>query len=333
MTESAGTDADGLSVLGDSAMAQVDALAATAGVRLVPVTTAAGHHEVAGVFSTVWDAPPAAGPVRAGTMRAAQHVGAYVMGIHPVDDEPTGVLAVGEGNDVDAGPMVGASFAFHGADGHLHSHVTGVLADWQGRGLGLVTKLHQRAWCLQRGIDRVTWTFDPLVQRNARFNLQRLGAGLEEYLPSFYGPMTDGINAGDDTDRAFVVWHLDSPAVARAVAEACRRRLDPAGSLQRHGRDREPGTDAVAAATAGNDHGVVAIVTNEDDRPRTEAAPVGTSTVAVATPRDIEALRRLDPDLALQWRHAVREAMHPRLEAGWRVVGMSGEGSYLMEAP
>lgn len=332
MTEPPGADADALAVLGDSAMAQVEALAATAGVRVVPVTTAAGHHEVAGVFSRVWDAPPEAGPVRAGTMRAAEHVGAYVMGIHPVDDEPTGVQVGDDGNGVGPGPMVGASFAFHGADGHLHSHVTGVLADWQGRGLGLLTKLHQRAWCLQHGIARVTWTFDPLVQRNAHFNLERLGVSLVEYLPSFYGPMTDGINAGDDTDRAFVVWHLDSPDVAQAVAETCRR-LDPPGAPRRHGRDRDVATDVVTSAAAASGRDAVAIVTDEDDRPCTEAAPVGIATVAVATPRDIETLRRRDPALALQWRHAVREAMHPRLQAGWRVVGVTVEGSYLMEAP
>ena len=379
MSERGGPD-DALSRLGDDAMVQVDALAVAAQVRLAPVTSAAGHHDVARVFCEIWNAPPTAGPVRAGTMRAAQHVGAYVMGIHTADPDRAGVdpdpvgmdpgsgemdpgsagmdpagvdpaaVAPGEVDPDpdraagDRGQMIGASFAFHGADGHLHSHVTGVLAEWQGRGLGLVTKLHQRAWCLQRGIDRVTWTFDPLVQRNARFNLQRLGAELVEYLPSFYGPMTDGINAGDDTDRAFVVWNLDSPEVTQAVAAASRRRLAPPhddGLTDRdpdrdHGRtDRDPGRDdPLADPHADPRHGPVAVVRADDaGRPVVVAAHDDARVVAVATPGNIESLRRTDPELALRWRHAVRDAMHPRLTAGWRVAGITAAGTYLLEAP
>ena len=43
--------------------------------------------------------------------------------------------------------------------------------------------------------------FDPLVRRNARLNLVRLGADVTDYLPDFYGAMDDAVNAGDRSDR------------------------------------------------------------------------------------------------------------------------------------
>ena len=39
-----------------------------------------------------------------------------------------------------------------------------------------------------------------------------------EYLPNFYGPMLDGINGDDDTDRLLVRWRLRDPAVVAACA-------------------------------------------------------------------------------------------------------------------
>lgn len=292
----------------DTAMAQVDALARGAGVEVVAVDTAAGHHEVAEVFRSVWGSAPNQGPVRPGTMRAAQHVGAYVVGLHVV----TGPRA---------GDMVAASFAFHGADGQLHSHITGVVTEWQGRGLGQIAKLHQRAWCLQRGVDRVTWTFDPLVRRNAHFNLVTLGAEFTEYLPSFYGPLPDGINAGDDTDRAFIVWNLGAASVHAAVASACGGNAS--------GRSRPAGEHLDAAAGPS----VPPILVDRGGEPVHLTAPAGATQVAVAIPADIERVRREDPACGARWRRAVRTAMVARLADGWRIAEFTVDGTYLLEAP
>ena len=67
-------------------------------------------------------------------------------------------------------------------------------------------KLHQRAWAADHGLTWVTWTFDPLVRRNAWFNIDVLGAQVHEYLVDFYGPIDDAINAGDESDRLLVAW-------------------------------------------------------------------------------------------------------------------------------
>jgi predicted GNAT superfamily acetyltransferase len=105
--------------------------------------------------------------------------------------------------------VVGASVGVVGvSDGHvhLHSHITGVIPSEQGSGVGLALKRHQRAWARQRGMDRIVWTFDPLVRRNAQFNLARLGARVTRYEVDFYGPVRDAINGDDDTDRLVVEW-------------------------------------------------------------------------------------------------------------------------------
>ena len=46
----------------------------------------------------------------------------------------------------------------------------------RGRNLGRALKLYQRQWAIDRGLSEITWTFDPLVSRNAYFNLVKLGA-------------------------------------------------------------------------------------------------------------------------------------------------------------
>src|SRR3954452_18285336 len=125
---------------------------------------------------------------------------------------------------------VAAAIGFRGDDGdgpHLHSHIAGVLPQWQGSGGGHLIKEHQRSWALARGLDRVTWTFDPLVSRNAYFNVVKLGAQLTRYYVDLYGRMIDGINDGDETDRCLVTWRLDS-AQARSAANGGHVPVDVA---------------------------------------------------------------------------------------------------------
>lgn len=110
--------------------------------------------------------------------------------------------------------MVGASVGFladhHGARA-LHSHVTGVAESMRHAGVGRAIKLHQRRWAAEHGLEWITWTFDPLVRRNAWFNIAILGADVDAYLPSFYGTMTDAINAGDESDRLLMAWDVTAP--------------------------------------------------------------------------------------------------------------------------
>ena len=142
----------------------------------------------------------------------------------------------------DGSRMVGGSWGFLTWDGRtlgLHSHITGVLPAYRGGG-GYALKMAQRDWCLERAIDTVTWTFDPMIARNAAFNLRKLGAVGVAFLPDFYGPMSDAFNAGEPTDRIEVVWDLrasprrappeDAEAVPIPADYLALRETDPAAA-------------------------------------------------------------------------------------------------------
>lgn len=119
--------------------------------------------------------------------------------------------------------LVGYTLAVVGiCDGviYLHSHMTGVHADYRDRGVGRMLKLFQREEALSRDIRLIRWTFDPLEMRNARFNFNRLGAICRKYLPNFYGVTSSPLHRGMATDRLLAEWHLDSPRVVAAVAGA-----------------------------------------------------------------------------------------------------------------
>jgi predicted GNAT superfamily acetyltransferase len=144
---------------------------------------------------------------------------------------------------------------------HLHSHITGVLPERQHLGIGHGLKVAQRDWCLANGIREVTWTFDPMLARNAHFNLRKLGAVAEAVLPAFYGPMDDAVNRGEVTDRLETHWYLvDAPADRRRVADAdaartvtipsdypALRAADPARAEAERRRVRQELVDGFAA--------------------------------------------------------------------------------------
>jgi predicted GNAT superfamily acetyltransferase len=210
------------------------------------------------------------------------------------------------GGAYDGDELIGACVGFFGAPAEvtMHSHVAGVSGAARGRNVGFALKLHQRAWALQRGVTAISWTFDPLVRRNAYFNLVKLGARPTEYLTNFYGLMEDGINGGDDTDRLLVRWQLDSPEVTAAAG-----RRPPGGALP---------------------EATIALGRAPDGRPLAGHAGDG-GTVLVAVPPDVEGLRGSDPAAAKDWRAAVREVLGGLLADGARVTGFDRAGWYVLE--
>src|SRR5689334_20126379 len=168
------------------------------GLRIVELHDIAEQTAAGELLRQVWGTESADSLVNASMMRAFEYSGNYVVGAYAGDE------------------LVGVAVAFRG-DGHLHSHIAGVRTGSQGGGTGFALKQHQRAWSLRHGLTTVSWTFDPLIRRNAVFNLRKLGAQATEYLPDFYGALDDGINTGEETDRLYVEWHLDSPEAVAAA--------------------------------------------------------------------------------------------------------------------
>ncbi len=204
------------------------------------------------------------------------------------------------------GELVGASFGvtYLDADGPaLRSQVTGTLRPRHGVGEAL--KRHQRAWAAERGMRRITWTFDPLVRSNAHFNLDRLGARIVRFVPDFYGSLDDGLNGADETDRCVVSWEVSTPA--RATPPVSSRELLADGSHR------------------------IALGVGSDGEPLLMEVAAGA--VLVATPADIVALRRTHPGLALRWRHAVRRAFSTAFAAGLEADLITTDGSYRFTRP
>ena len=118
--------------------------------------------------------------------------------------------------------MVGFLIAVPGVktDGthYLHSNMMGVLAEYRNLGVGRQLKLAQREEALERGIEMVEWTFDPLELKNAFFNVQRLGAVVERYVLNQYGITSSLLHGGLPTDRCVASWYLRSERVERVVA-------------------------------------------------------------------------------------------------------------------
>ena len=110
--------------------------------------------------------------------------------------------------------IVGAAFAFPATNGglHLHSHMTAVLPEFRDKGVGYALKMNQWNWAKKKNYSHLTWTFDPLVRRNAKLNIAKLGVDVSDYYPNFYGDMPDALNAGDESDRLMVSWRTDIDA-------------------------------------------------------------------------------------------------------------------------
>ena len=131
-------------------------------------------------------------------LRAIEHSGGYVAGAF------------------DGDRMVGASFGWlarHDGRPALHSHITGILPGARHHGVGRAIKMHQRDWARAAGVEWITWTFDPLVRRNAWFNIEVLSARIATYIENFYGAMDDAMNGTDESDRLVAAWPVDESTV------------------------------------------------------------------------------------------------------------------------
>ena len=163
----------------------------------------------------------------------------------PIDTVPDQIFIVAKktGGQVmaayDGGTPVGFALAFAGMrDGlsYLHSHMVGVVEEHQNRGVGRLLKLAQREDALERGINLIEWTFDPLQLKNAHFNIERLGAVARHYIPNLYGRTTSPLHAGLPTDRLVAEWWVRSQRVEdmlagrpRVTNPDCGRIAIPAG--------------------------------------------------------------------------------------------------------
>ncbi|HEX6233723.1 MAG TPA: hypothetical protein VFZ63_11420 [Jiangellaceae bacterium] len=262
-----------------------------AGVEIRLVDDLPGLTDICALLDRIWRPDPTNPLLTTEFARALSHAGNYIAGAF------------------DGVELVGACVGFF-ADPPgqaLHSHVAGVAEPALGRQVGWALKLHQRSWALARGLREITWTFDPLVRRNAHFNLAKLAARPREYLVDFYGDIPDSVNAGQGSDRLLLAWELAAPDVIAAS-------------------EGRPVTPSVGAATR-------AISVSGTNRPVVAGEHEWRSAqkVTIQLPADITALRRDNPAAAREWRRAARDVLGTLLHDGWQIIGFSRDEGYVVE--
>ena len=266
------------------------AAAERAGVTVVEETDREKLRDIEALLISIWGTSAHGAPVPFDILRSISHAGCNISAAYLPD-----------------GTLCGAAVAIV-TPGNLatYSFIAGVAPGIADKGVGFALKQHQRAWSLDRGIETMTWTFDPLVSRNARFNLSKLGAHVCEYERNFYGLMDDDINANDESDRLVAVWPLSSE-VSIACGEGTPREVElpqPADTtVLKYGPDGEPQLLESAGGEAG-------------------------STLWCRAPRDIVALRSADPEQAALWRSTMRESFETAFAAGYQATGVTRTGWY-----
>lgn len=257
-----------------------------AGVQVRDVEDMEELRQVSALLASVWGRTPEGVPMPSEVMRGLAHAGGCTTAAFDA-----------------SGTLVGAAtLAIAAPCGTTYSLIAAVTPGGGDRGIGHAVKLHQRAWALRHGCRTMVWTFDPLVSRNARFNLTKLGAVAHEYAPGFYGQMADHINGSGEADRLVACWQLLSEratAAARGVPEGPSRPARAARRLA-YGPDSLP-------------------MLAEDGAGRW-----------LRVPRDVVALRRNSPREAERWRAAVRDAFLDAFDGDLAATHTTRDGWYLL---
>ncbi len=241
-------------------------------------------------------------------MRAIVHAGGTVLGAWD-GDAPVGMaLSIVGWGDVGA---------YH------HSHLLAVLPAYRAAGVGMRLKLAQRVFVLAQGLDRMTWTFDPLESANAHLNIAKLGGTSDTYLPDFYGAMPEALNAGLPSDRLLVAWHLRAPHVLGRLATVA------------------VGGSSIGPLTAPDAHDApFALRMDADGSPQPIVTDSAARRIRIEIPADIQATKAASPAVACSWRTTTRAAFTDAFVAGYIVTDYRAPryhrpecGCYLLSLP
>lgn len=196
------------------------------------------------------------------------------------------------------------------------SHQAGVLPAYRDAGLGFALKRAQQQMVRKQGIDHITWTYDPLIARNAYLNIARLGAVCSTYRRAEYGEMRDNMNAGLPSDRFLVDWWVLTQRVERRLSTDARPQVQPA-DFKRLGV-----TMAYHSEVRTDGH------PSAPDVPHEIAGKV----LAAEIPAEFAGLKAADHGLAAAWRQYTRMFFEDAFSHGYIVTDFAREGGSLPRA-
>jgi predicted GNAT superfamily acetyltransferase len=209
-----------------------------------------------------------------------------------------------------AGFVFGFSGFYSTPDGPRLKHYSsmlGVRPEFRDQGMGFALKRAQWQMVRHQGIDRITWTFDPLLSRNAWLNITRLGAVCSTYLRDFYGKMNDALNQGLPSDRFDVDWWVNSHRVDRRLSRRRRGDLTLVHYLS-------GGAQMVNPSEMDTSH----LPHPVEDPPIQSGKDI--PILLVEIPADFQALKAADIKLALEWRLHTRTIFEALFNAGYLVT-------------
>jgi len=216
------------------------------------------------------------------------------------------------------GTLLGFVFGMTGIERGAIVHWSDLLAvrvGMQNHGLGRRLKEFQREAVRSLGATRIYWTYDPLVARNAHFNLNRLGVRVAEYVPDMYGTNTGSeLHSGVGTDRFIVDWPIGPP---------------------RHAR---PGTPHEVKPGEGSLHDTPILNARTEDGRDPDVARFSAflpPIVRIEIPHDIFSVLAESATRAARWRKTTRLAFQWALASGYTVErfehnGGDGRGFYCL---
>jgi predicted GNAT superfamily acetyltransferase len=184
------------------------------------------------------------------------------------------------------------------------SHMMGILPGYRDSGVGFALKRAQWQMVRHQGLDHITWTYDPLLSRNAYLNITKLGAVCNTYRRSEYGDMRDGLNAGLPSDRFLVDWWINTRRVERRLGKRARRPL----KLHNFSQANLQPLYAPQAPTG------------SWPRPPEHFSPLVGRLALAEIPSDINALKEVDFALARDWRFFSREVFETAFASGYLIT-------------
>ncbi|GAB4581942.1 MAG: hypothetical protein Fur0022_46940 [Anaerolineales bacterium] len=214
--------------------------------------------------------------------------------------------------------MVGFVFGFLGSvqtpSGHQAkhcSHMLAVLPEYQSQGIGYLLKRAQWQMVRRQGLPLITWTYDPLLSRNAHLNIARLGAICNTYVPNMYGEMRDSLNQGLPSDRLQVEVWVNTPRVQNRMSKTPRGQLDLAHYLSAETNILNPTTLTQAGWPE---------PLTRSSLPDPLLKREGHALYLLEIPSDFYALKSADPQLALTWRLHIRELLQELFAQGYLIT-------------
>lgn len=208
--------------------------------------------------------------------------------------------------------MIGFTFGFPGLSQTPQgpkpkhcSHQMGVLSAYRGKNIGFALKKAQWQKVRQQGLDLITWTFDPLLSRNAYLNITRLGTICNTYKRNEYGMMVDGLNAGIASDRFQVDWQINTQRVSQCMDSENRVVLGL-------GEYQDAKAQFLYLPETDLELGLL-------KPPSTFASPQN-KFVLIQIPSDYQSLREKNLSLAQDWRFFTREIFEESFKLGYIVT-------------